>query len=94
MLDFPRVRTWQRDRPSSKRSFEHMLPEIRRHVRSAVPSTDARSLDESVTCVAAIASDIFARLSERGLSDLAYPRPLAMAALVRLRQTSAQSDGC
>jgi hypothetical protein len=93
MLDFARMSTRQRARPSSKRTFEHMLPEIRRHVRSAVPSTDPRSLDESVACVAAIASDIFARLSERGLSDLAYPRPLAMAALVRLRQTSVQSGG-
>jgi hypothetical protein len=70
-----------------------MLPEIRRHVRSAVQTADPRSLDESVSRVAAIASDIFSRLSERGLSDLAYPRPLALAALVRHRQTSAQSGG-
>ena len=33
------------------------------------------------------AFEILSRLAEYGLSDLAYPRPLAMSSLVRRRQT-------
>ena len=68
-------------------SFKQMIPQIRRHLRSAINGTEPRSRDQLVTGVIANAFDIFNRLAEHGLSDLAYPRPLAMASLVRLRQT-------
>jgi hypothetical protein len=63
-----------------------MIPEIRRHVRSTLRGKEPRSLDQFVSGVVANASDIFGGLAERGLKELAYPRPLAMAALVRVKQ--------
>jgi len=67
--------------------FEHMIPQIRRHVRSAINGRDPHSREQIVASAIAKAFEIFSRLAEHGLSDLVYPRPLAMAALVRLRQT-------
>jgi len=73
---------------ASTHSFEQMLPQIRRHLRSAINGTEPRSRDQLVAGVIADAFYIFNQLVDHGLSDLAYPRPLVMASLVRLRQTS------
>jgi len=67
--------------------FERMIPQIRRHVRSAIHGKDPHSREQIVAGAIAKAFEIFSRLAEHGLSDLVYPKPLAMAALVRLRQT-------
>ena len=67
--------------------FERMIPQIRRHVRSAINGKDPHSREQLVAGAIANAFEIFSRLAERGFSDLAYPRPLAMASLVRLRHT-------
>ena len=72
---------------ASRSSFEHMIPQIRRHVRSAINGKDPHSQEQLVAGALANAFEIFSRLAERGFTDLAYPRPLAMASLIRLRQT-------
>ena len=87
MLAYSRVRSRRSAGSCFASSFEQMIPQIRRHLRSAINGTEPRSRDQLVTGVIANAFDIFNRLAEHGLSDLAYPRPLAMASLVRLRQT-------
>ena len=87
MLAFSPVRSRRSAGTAFTNSFEQMIPQIRRHVRSAINGTEPRSRDQLVAGVIANAFEIFSRLAEHGLSDLAYPRPLATASLVRLRQT-------
>jgi len=86
MLALSPTRSRRTARSAYKNNFEQMVPQIRRHARSAINGTERRSRDQLVAEVIADAFEIFSRLTEHGVSDLAYPRPLAMASLVRLRQ--------
>jgi hypothetical protein len=88
MLALSPVRKLHTAGPSFPNRFENMIPEIRRHVRSTFHDAESRSIDESVASAVEDAFDIFTRLSEHGLNDLVYPRPLAMAALARLKQAA------
>ena len=65
-----------------------MIPEIRRHVELALGSSNPHLKETFMEGVLANALEIYARLAQRGLASLAYPRPLAMTALVRVRQES------
>ena len=71
--------------PLPTNTFEQMIPEIRRLVQAAFRGVESPQRDTLVNRGVANAFDIFARLVECGLKDLAYPKPLAMAALARLR---------
>jgi len=72
---------------ADRSGFEQMIPQIRRHVRSAINGKEPHSREQLVAGAIVNAFEIFRRLAEHGLSDLVYPRPLAMASLVRLRHT-------
>ena len=72
---------------SHSNGFEQMIAEIRHYARSAISSAEPRCREQLVASVIANASEIFSRLAALGLSDLAYPRPLAMASLATLRQS-------
>jgi len=69
---------------AARARFARMVPAIRREGRLALRRLEPSEREGLVAEVIATARDIFARLAERGLGDLAYPRPLAMAALVSL----------
>ena len=87
MLASSRVRSRRSAGSCFASSFEQMIPQIRRHLRSAINGTEPRSRDQLHTGVIANTFDIFNRLEEHELSDLAYLWPLPMASLVGLRQT-------
>ena len=87
MLAYSPVRSRRSAGSCFTSSFEQMIPQIRRHVRSTINGKEPQSRDQFVAGVIANTFEIFNRLAEHGLSDLAYPRPLAMASLVRLKQT-------
>jgi len=71
--------------------FEQMIPLIRHHSHLLFPDVEAPELEILVDQIIANAFDIFTRLAERGLGDLAYPKPLVMAALAQIRHAGA---GC
>jgi hypothetical protein len=68
--------------------FEQMIPGIRHHSQLLFSGIESSRLESLVDQVLANALEIFLRLAERGLGDLAYPKPLVMAALARLRRGS------
>lgn len=65
--------------------FEQMIPLIRHHSQTLFSDVEPFQLEMLVNEIVANAFDIFTRLAERGLGDLAYPKPLAMAALAQMR---------
>ena len=87
MLALSPTRSRRSAETADSSGFEQMIPQIRRHVRSAINGKEPHSREQLVAGAIANAFEIFSRLAEDGLSDLAYPRPLAMVSLVRLRQT-------
>ena len=87
MLALSPTRSRRSAETADRSGFEQMIPQIRRHVCSAINGKDPHSREQLVAGAIANAFEIFSRLAERGFSDLAYPRPLAMASLVRLRHT-------
>jgi len=64
--------------------FAQLVPEIRNFSRSVISDAEPARHEVLVGQVLANAFDIFRMLAKRGLGDLAYPRPLAMAALAKL----------
>jgi hypothetical protein len=68
--------------------FEQMIPGIRQHSQLLFSGIEPSELESLVDEVIANALDIFLRLAERGLVDLAYPKPLVLAALAMLRRGS------
>jgi hypothetical protein len=61
-----------------------MIPEIRRHTLSVFRPEESGRLEAFLAEVVASAFEVYRRLAESGLSDLAYPKPLCTAALVWL----------
>ena len=70
--------------PGEVRQFKEMIPEIRHHSELALRGRSEPQIEGGVVLAVAGAFDVFTRLAERGLSELAYPQPLAMAALAGL----------
>ena len=66
------------------RQFDRMVPEIRRHVRRAKLKLGVVRPELLTEEVVIGAFEVYASLANRGLSDLAYPKPLAMTALEQL----------
>jgi hypothetical protein len=64
--------------------FDRMLPDIRRHGQTASFELlgDRPELPEEEIVTGAFL--VFLALARRGLSDLAYPQPLALTAVERL----------
>jgi hypothetical protein len=60
--------------------FEAMQPEIRDRIEVSCPPK-AGAADASVESAMEQAYNLFVRLAKRGSVDLAYPTPLALAAL-------------
>jgi hypothetical protein len=59
-----------------------MIPEIRDHARSLLRRPASDGLDTRIARVVAAAFDFYRLLDAWGLSQLAYPEPLAMVALL------------
>lgn len=72
----PRASLWAK--------FAPMIPEIRSYARSVLGTTVAGRVEAKVAQVVATAFDFYRLLAEKGHSELAYPEPLTMAALVWL----------
>ena len=66
--------------------FEQMIPLILHHSRPLFRDAESSQLAVLLDEVVTNAFDIFTRLAERGLGDLAYPKPLALAALAQMKQ--------
>ena len=66
--------------------FEQMIPGIRHHSQLLFSGIEPSRLESLVDEVIANALDIFLRLADRGLGELAYPKPLVLAALAMLRR--------
>jgi hypothetical protein len=71
--------------PAVLGEFEQLIPGIRYHSELLFGGIKPSQRETLVDQVTANALDIFTRLRERGLGDLAYAQPLVMAALARLR---------
>jgi hypothetical protein len=65
-------------------NFATLIPEIRDHTESVLRATASGRLEACVAQVVASAFEVYRRLAANGLIELAYPKPLSMAALVWL----------
>jgi hypothetical protein len=72
--------------------FAHMIPEIREHTLSVCRPDESNRLETFLYEVFASAFEVYCRLADCGLSDLAYPKPLCLAALVWLGHSESK-DG-
>jgi hypothetical protein len=69
-----------------------MIPEIRKHTKSALCPAAPQRLEAFVAQVVASAFEVYRRLAESGLSDLVYPKPLTATALVWLRHVGSGNE--
>jgi hypothetical protein len=72
--------------------FTRLIPEICNHTQSALRPDESIRLQGFLCDVVASAFEVYRRLAESGLSELAYPKPLCMAALVWLRHTGSRDE--
>jgi hypothetical protein len=69
-----------------------MIPEIRDHTQSVFQLEESHRLESFLAEVVASAFEVYRRLAESGHIDLAYPKPLCLAALVWLGHTGTRDE--
>jgi hypothetical protein len=85
MIAFANTSPCRKLTPTWHSLFLKMLPQIRQQARSAFRWADPEAQEELIAETVANAFSAFARLVERGKTELAYPTPLAQFAIRQLR---------
>jgi hypothetical protein len=87
------ARRREKDWPLLMNEFAQMIPQIQHHTRFAFRGVRPPDREALLVEVVGNAFLVFTRLAEHGLEHLAYPRPLAMAALALTRRTHGPFGG-
>ena len=72
--------------------FERMLPQILVEVQRAALGVEPRQRRRFVAQTVESAFAIFACLADRGMADIVYPKPLALAAVKQVAASTESAD--
>jgi hypothetical protein len=70
---------------SARERFAAMIPQIRRTAQKAFAGVAPKRQHELVMQTVCHAQSVFLQLALRGVTDLAYPQPLAAVAVAQVR---------